>query len=81
MRTAVIPLKDLRKRCSQRAQLLAPLGLNGLDLRWVVEALQELAELGFAFLRCPLTRGEFPRPGRSHQLLGLRVADLHQAIL
>src|SRR5450759_2640842 len=60
----------------QGAQLLVLLGLNGLDLRGVAEAFEQLAEPGLAFLRDLLPGREFPGLGRSHQLLGLRVADL-----
>src|SRR5665811_1547439 len=68
--------ENLREGRPQGAQLLALLGLNDLDLRGVAEALEELAELGLAFLRDLLPGREFLGPGRSHQLLGLRVADL-----
>src|SRR5450759_37544 len=60
----------------QGAQLLVLLGLNGLDLRGVAEAFEQLAEPGLAFLRDLLPGREFPGLGRSHQLLGLRVANL-----
>jgi hypothetical protein len=44
------PLENLHEGCSQCAQLLARLGLNGLDLRGVAEAFEQLAEPGLAFL-------------------------------
>src|SRR5450756_1517888 len=74
--TPVVPLENLCERRPQGAQLLALLGLNGLDLRGVAEAFEQLAELGLAFLRDLLAGRELPGLGRSHQLLGLRVADL-----
>src|SRR5450759_3805308 len=79
--TPVVPLENLREGRPQGAQLLVLLGLNGLDLRGVAEALQQLAEPGLAFLRDLLPGREFPGKGRTHQLLGLRVADLHRTIL
>src|SRR5450759_2189261 len=75
------PSRNLREGCSQGAQLLVLLGLDGLDLRGVAEAFEQLAELGLAFLRSLLAGREFPGLGRLHQLLGLRVADLHRTIL
>src|SRR5450759_5149912 len=79
--TAVVPLENLGEGRLQSAQLLVPLGLNGLDLRGVAEAFEQLAEPGLAFLRDLLPGREFPGLGRSHQLLGLRVADLQRTIL
>src|SRR5450756_794098 len=49
--TPVVPLENLREGRPQGAQLLALLGFNGLDLRGVAEAFEQLAELGLAFLR------------------------------
>src|SRR5450759_233416 len=79
--TPVVPLENLREGRLQGAQLLVLLGLNGLDLRGVAEAFEQLAEPGLAFLRDLLPGREFPGLGRSHQLLGLRVADLHRTFL
>ena len=81
MCTPVVPLENLRDGRPQGAQLLVLLGLNGLDVGWVAEAFEQLAELGLAFLRSLLPGLEFLRLGRLQQLLGLRVADLHRTIL
>src|SRR5450759_1646104 len=78
--TPVVPLENLREGRPQGAQLLVPLGLNRLDLRGVAEAFEQLAELRLAFLRSLLPGREFPGEGRTHQLLGLRVANLHRTI-
>src|SRR5450756_1488583 len=58
--TPVVPLENLREGRPQGAQLLALLGLNGLDLRGVAEAFEQLAELGLAFLRGLLPGRELP---------------------
>src|SRR5664279_3813621 len=79
--TAVVPLENLREGRRQGAQLLVLLGLDGLDLGGVAEAFEQLAELGLALLRDLLPGREFLRLGRSHQLFGLRVADLQRTIL
>src|SRR5450759_4065044 len=79
--TAVVPMENLGEGRLQSAQLLVLFGLNGLDLRRVAEALEQLAEPGLAFLRDLLPGRELPGLGRLHQLLGLRVADLHRTIL
>src|SRR5664280_2195748 len=79
--TPMVSLENLHEGRLQGAQLLVLLGLDGLDLRGVAEALEQLAELGLAFLRDLLPGREFLRLGRSNQLLGLRVADLQWTIL
>src|SRR5664280_2805901 len=54
VRTPLVALENLGEGRRQGLELLVLLGLNGLDLRGVAEALEQLAELSLAFLRGPL---------------------------